>query len=218
LVKYFAAFFVTFISFIYFENMLHRYFQETLLEAGCDEAGRGCLAGPVVAAAVILPPQFDIRLLRDSKTLTTAKRERLRMHIEKNALAWAVSSTCNELIDNLNILQASFVSMHKAIDQLPVKPELLLIDGNRFKPYPGIAHQCLVKGDANYASIAAASILAKTYRDELMQDYHGRYPEYGWDRNKGYPTIDHRAAIENYGVTPLHRLSFNLRARQLKMF
>lgn len=188
------------------------------MEAGCDEAGRGCLAGPVVAAAVILSPEFDIRLLRDSKVLSADKRFRLRDHIEKNALAYAVSSTCNEEIDNINILQASFVSMHKAVDQLDVQPDLLLIDGNRFKPYPGIPHKCLIKGDANYASIAAASILAKTYRDELMLDYHLRYPDYGWDRNKGYPTIDHRTAIEQYGVTPLHRLSFNLRARQLKMF
>lgn len=198
--------------------MLHRFYQEGTLEAGCDEAGRGCLAGPVVAAAVILSPEFDIRLLRDSKVLSADKRFRLRDHIEKNALAYAVSSTCNEEIDNINILQASFVSMHKAVDQLDVQPDLLLIDGNRFKPYPGIPHKCLIKGDANYASIAAASILAKTYRDELMLDYHLRYPDYGWDRNKGYPTIDHRTAIEQYGVTPLHRLSFNLRARQLKMF
>jgi ribonuclease HII len=198
--------------------MLHRYFREGIIEAGCDEAGRGCLAGPVVAAAVILSPEFDIRLLRDSKVLSPEKRMRLREHIERNALAWAVSSTCNELIDTVNILQASFISMHKAIDQLEIQPDLLLIDGNRFKPYPNIPHHCLIKGDANYASIAAASILAKTYRDEMMQDYHGRYPDYGWDRNKGYPTIDHRAAIEMYGVTPLHRLSFNLRARQLKLF
>lgn len=198
--------------------MLHRHLVEGILEAGCDEAGRGCLAGPVVAAAVILTPDFDIRLLRDSKVLTAEKRLRLREHIERNALAWAVSSTCNEMIDMVNVLQASFISMHKAIDQLEVQPDLLLIDGNRFKPYPNIPHQCLIKGDANYASIAAASILAKTYRDELMQDYHNRYPDYGWDRNKGYPTIDHRAAIEIHGVTPLHRLSFNLRARQLKLF
>jgi len=198
--------------------MLHRHFMEGITEAGCDEAGRGCLAGPVVAAAVILSPEFDIRLLRDSKVLSAEKRMRLREHIERNALSWAVSSTCNELIDTVNILQASFISMHKAIDQLEIQPDLLLIDGNRFKPYPNIPHHCLIKGDANYASIAAASILAKTYRDEMMQDYHGCYPDYGWDRNKGYPTIDHRAAIEMYGVTPLHRLSFNLRARQLKLF
>jgi len=198
--------------------MLHRYLIEGIREAGCDEAGRGCLAGPVVAAAVILSPDFDIRLLRDSKVLTADKRMRLREHIERNALAWAVSSTCNEMIDVVNILQASIISMHKAVDQLEIQPDLLLIDGNRFKPYPNIPHQCLIKGDANYASIAAASILAKTYRDEMMLDYHARYPEYGWDRNKGYPTIDHRAAIELHGVTPLHRLSFNLRARQLKLF
>ena len=198
--------------------MLHRYFREGICEAGCDEAGRGCLAGPVVAAAVILSPQFDIRLLRDSKVLSAGKRMRLRAHIERDALAWAVSSICNEMIDVVNILQASFISMHKAINQLEMQPDLLLIDGNRFKPYRNIPHQCLVKGDANYASIAAASILAKTYRDEMMQDYHNCYPDYGWDRNKGYPTIDHRTAIETYGITPLHRLSFNLRARQLKLF
>ncbi len=198
--------------------MLHRHLIAGIREAGCDEAGRGCLAGPVVAAAVILSPDFDIRLLRDSKVLSAEKRLRLREHIERHALSWAVSSTCNEMIDMVNILQASFISMHKAIDQLDVQPDLLLIDGNRFKAYPNIPHQCLIKGDANYASIAAASILAKTYRDEMMLDYHERYPDYGWDKNKGYPTLDHRAAIEEYGVTPLHRLSFNLRARQLKLF
>jgi ribonuclease HII len=198
--------------------MLHPYFDPDLLEAGCDEAGRGCLAGPVVAAAVILSRDFDIRALRDSKVLSADKRNRLRIYIEKNALAWAVSSTCNEVIDNINILNASFDAMHKSIDQLQLKPQLLLIDGNRFKNYKSIPHRCIVKGDATYASIAAASILAKTYRDEMMLEYHHRYPLYGWDKNKGYPTIDHRQALELHGETPLHRRSFNLRARQLRLF
>lgn len=198
--------------------MLHPYFDAELLEAGCDEAGRGCLAGPVVAAAVILSPDFDIRSLRDSKALTADKRNRLRAYIERNALAWAVSSTCNEVIDNINILNASFDAMHKSIDQLRVKPQLLLIDGNRFKNYRDIPHRCIVKGDATFASIAAASILAKTYRDEMMLEYHLRYPHYGWDKNKGYPTSDHREALAVYGETPLHRRTFNLKSRQLKLF
>jgi len=198
--------------------MLHPYFDAQLLEAGCDEAGRGCLAGPVVAAAVILSPDFDIRALRDSKALTADKRNRLRAYIERHALAWAVSSTCNEVIDNINILNASFDAMHKSIDQLRTKPQLLLIDGNRFKNYKDIPHRCIVKGDATYASIAAASILAKTYRDEMMLEYHLRYPQYGWDKNKGYPTTDHREALAVYGETPLHRRTFNLKSRQLRLF
>lgn len=198
--------------------MLHPYFDPDLLEAGCDEAGRGCLAGPVVAAAVVLSPDFDIRALRDSKALSADKRNRLRIYIEKNALAWAVSSTCNEVIDNINILNASFDAMHKSIDQLQLKPQLLLIDGNRFKNYKSIPHRCIVKGDATYASIAAASILAKTYRDEMMLEYHHRYPLYGWDKNKGYPTIDHREALALHGETPLHRRTFNLKSRQLRFF
>lgn len=198
--------------------MLYPYFDPDLLEAGCDEAGRGCLAGPVVAAAVILSPDFDIRALRDSKALTADKRNRLRTYIERNALAWAVSSTCNEVIDNINILNASFDAMHKSIDQLRIKPQLLLIDGNRFKNYKDIPHRCIVKGDATYASISAASILAKTYRDEMMFEYHQRYPQYGWDKNKGYPTTDHREALAIYGETPLHRRTFNLKSRQLRFF
>jgi ribonuclease HII len=198
--------------------MLHHHYQSNLIEAGCDEAGRGCLAGPVVAAAVILGPDFDIRALRDSKALSSDKRDRLRIFIERHAVAYAVSSTCNEVIDNINILNASFDAMHKAVDQLHIAPDLLLIDGNRFKPYRTIPHKCIVKGDATFAAIAAASILAKTYRDEMMLHYHERYPDYGWDRNKGYPTTDHRNAIEIYGETPLHRKSFNLRARQLRLF
>lgn len=199
-------------------HMLHPYYKANLVEAGCDEAGRGCLAGPVVAAAVILSPEFDTRALRDSKALSADKRERLRIYIEKHALAWGVSSTCNEVIDNINILNASFEAMHKALDLLDISPDLLLIDGNRFKPYSDIPHKCIVKGDATYASIAAASILAKTYRDDMMLQYHQRYPEYGWDRNKGYPTNDHRLALEQYGETPLHRKTFHLKARQLKLF
>lgn len=199
-------------------RMLHAHFLPNQIEAGCDEAGRGCLAGPVVAAAVILPHDFDVRLMRDSKALSADKRARLRKYIERHALAWAVSSTCNEVIDNINILNASFEAMHKALDQLHISPDMLLIDGNRFKSYRNIPHTCLVKGDATYASIAAASILAKTYRDEMMMQYHERYPDYGWDKNKGYPTSDHRLAIELYGETPLHRKSFNIKARQLKLF
>lgn len=199
-------------------RMLHANYLPNQIEAGCDEAGRGCLAGPVVAAAVILPHDFDVRLMRDSKALSAEKRMRLRIYIERNAVAWAVSSTCNEVIDNINILNASFEAMHKALDQLHICPDLLLIDGNRFKPYRNIPHTCLVKGDATYASIAAASILAKTYRDEMMMQYHERYPDYGWDKNKGYPTSDHRLAIELHGETPLHRKSFNIKARQLKLF
>lgn len=198
--------------------MLHPYYQANLVEAGCDEAGRGCLAGPVVAAAVILSPEFDTRALRDSKALSADKRNRLRIYIEKHALAWGVSSTCNEVIDNINILNASFEAMHKALDLLDVSPDLLLIDGNRFKAYAGIPHKCIVKGDATYASIAAASILAKTYRDDMMLQYHLQYPAYGWDRNKGYPTHDHRLALEQHGDTPLHRKTFHLKARQLKLF
>jgi len=207
-----------FVNSYFVERMLHPSYQSNLVEAGCDEAGRGCLAGPVVAAAVILSPDFDTRALRDSKALSADKRDRLRIYIEKHALAWGVSSTCNELIDNINILNASFEAMHKALDLLDISPDLLLIDGNRFKPYADIPHKCIVKGDATYASIAAASILAKTYRDDMMLQYHHRYPDYGWDRNKGYPTNDHRLALEKYGETPLHRKTFHLKARQLKLF
>ena len=198
--------------------MLHPFLEANQIEDGWDDAVSGCLAGPVVAAAVIISPEFDTRGRRDSKVLSADKRERLRIYIEKNALAWGVSSTCNEVIDNINILNASFDAMHKAIDLLDISPDLILVDGNRFKPYPRIPHKCIVKGDATFASIAAASILAKTYRDEMMRQYHERYPDYGWHQNKGYPTNDHRQAIALYGETPLHRRSFNLRARQLKMF
>lgn len=191
--------------------MLLPYFlSDGVLEAGCDEAGRGCLAGPVFAAAVILAPDFSHPLLNDSKQLSEAQRDRLRPVIEAEALAWAVASCSPEEIDQMNILNASILAMHRAIGALTLRPERLLIDGNRFKPYEDIPHECIVKGDAKYLSIAAASILAKTYRDEAMQRLHERYPMYGWDRHKGYPTKAHRLAIAEYGVSPEHRRSFRL--------
>ena len=188
------------------------------IEAGCDEAGRGCLAGPVVAAAVILPPGFSNELLNDSKQLTERQRDQLRTVIEAEAVAWAVAFVSPEEIDQINILQASILAMHRAVNQLKVRPEFLLIDGNRFNPYPGIPHSCIVKGDATYMSIAAASVLAKTHRDEYMYAIARDYPDYHWDRNKGYPTRDHRAAIAAHGTTPHHRLSFRLTDPQLSLF
>lgn len=190
--------------------MLQPYFQTELLEAGCDEAGRGCLAGPVFAAAVILPTDFFHPLLNDSKQLSEKDRNTLRPIIEKEAIAWAVSSLCNQQIDVINILKASFKSMHQAVEQLQVKPGLLLIDGNRFTPYPFIPHQCVVGGDGKYASIAAASVLAKTYRDEHMQQLHLVQPQYNWQKNKGYATKDHQQALNLYGPSPYHRRSFRL--------
>jgi ribonuclease HII len=181
-----------------------------ILEAGCDEAGRGCLAGPVFAAAVILPPDFEEPDLNDSKQLTRKERQRLRLIIEQQALAYAVSFCKPATIDKINILNASFEAMHLAIKKLQLVPELLLIDGNRFKKYPGIEHECIVKGDAKIASIAAASILAKTYRDRYMEKKHKEYPVYGWITNKGYPTQEHRDAIVYYGASELHRKSFQL--------
>lgn len=181
-----------------------------ILEAGCDEAGRGCLAGPVVAAAVILPPRVRLPGLNDSKQLTEDRREALRPLIERTALAWAVAHATVEEIDRLNILHASFLAMHRAIDALGRRPELLLIDGDRFAPYFGITHACIVQGDAIYRSIAAASVLAKTYRDDLMRDLHGSAPHYGWDGNKGYPTAEHREAIATHGPCAHHRRSFRL--------
>lgn len=181
-----------------------------LIEAGCDEAGRGCLAGAVFAAAVILPPNFSHPLLTDSKQMSEKNRDLLRPIIEQNAIAWAVAQLNAPEIDQINILNASIAAMHKAIAALLVQPSFLLIDGNRFKPYPNIAHQCIVKGDSKYASIAAASVLAKTYRDEYMTRLDKEYPFYGWKNNKGYPTAAHRAAIEQHGTTPYHRLSFRL--------
>ena len=197
--------------------MLKSYFNRKLTEAGCDEAGRGCLAGPVFAAAVILPKNYKNKILNDSKQLTDKIRYELRSIIEKEALAWAVGQVSNLEIDEINILNASFLGMHRAIDQLQVKPELLLIDGNRFKKYKDIPHQCIVKGDAKYLSIAAASILAKTYRDDFMKAAAQQYPNYGWDTNMGYPTIKHRAGISENGITPLHRLTFQLLTSQLTL-
>lgn len=188
--------------------MLKFSFGEGLIEAGCDEAGRGCLAGPVFAAAVILPEGFSHPLLNDSKQLSEAERDNLRPIIEEQALAWAVSMCTHEEIDEINILKASFKAMHTAIDNLPIRPELLLIDGNRFPPYLGIPHQCVIKGDGIYMSIAAASILAKTHRDEYMMQLHEQFPHYGWDRNKGYGTIGHRRQMMQHGSSPYHRKTF----------
>lgn len=188
------------------------------LEAGCDEAGRGCLAGPVVAAAVILPKKFHHPLLNDSKQVTKVHREELRAYIEQHALAWKVGICSPEEIDNINILNASFLAMHKALDELEMAPEFILVDGNRFKSYKKIQHACMVKGDARFANIAAASILAKTHRDELMEKLHMDYPVYGWDHNAGYPTPFHRNAIREYGITPHHRKSFRLLPEQLHLF
>ena len=184
---------------------------EGLIECGCDEAGRGCLAGPVVAAAVILPEDFAHPLLHDSKQLTERQRELLRPIIEQEALAWGVGSVSPEEIDQINILQASFLAMHRAIDNLILRPQLLLIDGNRFTPYPDIPHECLVGGDGKYMSIAAASILAKTHRDTLMLSLATEYPGYGLEGHKGYPTPAHKAAIRRLGLTPIHRKTFAIR-------
>ncbi|WP_343691552.1 ribonuclease HII [Chitinophaga sp.] len=191
--------------------MLRSYHQkEIALEAGCDEAGRGCLAGPVFAAAVILPPKFRHKLLNDSKQLKAADREHLRGVIEEKALFYAVASVDNEEIDKINILQASFRAMHLALEKLQQQPGYILVDGNRFKPYGNVPHACIIKGDGIYASIAAASILAKTYRDEYMMKLHEQFPHFGWLENKGYPTIQHRNAIREHGETPFHRKSFRL--------
>jgi ribonuclease HII len=189
---------------------LAAYHTKGLLEAGCDEAGRGCLAGPVVAAAVILPPKLRLPGLNDSKQMSEAERERLRPLIERSAIAWCVGHATVEEIDRINILNASFLAMHRAIDGLLQRPELLLIDGNRFTPYFGIVHQCVVKGDGRYRSIAAASVLAKTHRDELMHGLHSAHPPYNWCSNKGYPTPDHREAIAQHGPCDHHRRSFAL--------
>jgi len=184
---------------------------EGLIECGCDEAGRGCLAGPVVAAAVILPKDFAHPLLNDSKQLTERQRELLRPIIEQEALAWGVGSVSPEEIDQINILQASFLAMHRAIDDLILRPQLLLIDGNRFTPYPDIPHECIVGGDGKYMSIAAASVLAKTHRDTLMLSLATEYPGYGLEGHKGYPTPAHKAAIRRLGLTPIHRKTFAIR-------
>lgn len=187
------------------------------MEAGCDEAGRGCLAGPVVASAIILPADFSHPLLNDSKQLTKRQREQLRPLIEQEAVAWAVGWVSHTEIDALNILNASFLAMHRAIAQLHTTPDHLVIDGNRFKAYPSIGHTCVVQGDGKIVSVAAASILAKTHRDEAMADLHLRYPQYGWNQNKGYPTKIHREALLKHGPSPYHRVSFRLTQTQLKL-
>jgi ribonuclease HII len=191
-------------------------YQPALLEAGCDEAGRGCLAGPVFAAAVILPPDFVHAELNDSKQLDEQTREQLRLEIEKCALAFAVASVDNQEIDQINILQASVLAMHRALDRLLLPPEFLIIDGNYFKKYKALNHACIVKGDGKFYSIAAASVLAKTYRDEYMNKIAEEHPEYHWHQNKGYPTSKHRSVILEKGFTPYHRLTFRVRPLPLK--
>ena len=197
--------------------LLSRY-QYEFLEAGCDEAGRGCLAGPVFAAAVILPDDFDHSLLNDSKQLPEEVRYELRVEIEQKAVAYAVASVDNVEIDSINILNASFLAMHRAIDKLTSIPQFLIIDGNRFNKYKKIPHQCIVEGDAKYFSIAAASILAKTYRDDFMKQIALEHPEYDWHSNKGYPTVKHRETIIKIGYTPYHRLTFRVSDPQLALF
>ncbi|MEG0011251.1 MAG: ribonuclease HII [Muribaculaceae bacterium] len=195
--------------------MLDKFLIEGRIEAGCDEAGRGCLAGAVFAAAVILPPFFENELLNDSKKLSEHNRDILRPIIETNALAWAIGIVTPKEIDEINILNASFLAMHRAIDALKFKPEALLIDGNRFNKYNDIPHTCIIKGDGKMMSIAAASILAKTHRDEYMQTIAKDFPQYNWNINKGYPTKAHRAAIKEYGTTPFHRMTFKLLEKEL---
>ena len=190
--------------------MLKGHYYEGKIEAGCDEAGRGCLAGSVYAAAVILPPDYQNELLNDSKQLTEKRRYELREIIERDAVAWAVGIVTPEEIDKINILNASILAMHRALDQLKVRPEAIIVDGNRFKPYQNLPYTTIVKGDGKYLSIAAASILAKTYRDDYMNELAKEYPQYDWLSNKGYPTKKHREAIKQYGITPYHRKSYNL--------
>lgn len=189
--------------------MLAPYYYKDKIEAGCDEAGRGCLAGSVYAAAVILPKDYHNDLLNDSKQLTARQRYQLREMIERDAIAWAVGVVTAQEIDQMNILRASITAMHRAIDQLAVRPEALIIDGNRFYPYHDLPYTTIVKGDGKYLSIAAASILAKTYRDDYMRELHKEYPYYGWDHNAGYPTKEHRQGIAEHGLSPYHRLTFN---------
>jgi len=195
--------------------MLSAYTKE-LIEAGCDEAGRGCLAGPVFAAAVILPKDYQHTVLTDSKKLNLKQRELLRKEIEMDAIDWAVGICSNEAIDEMNILNASILAMHKALDKLKMHPEFILVDGNRFKPYKNIDYRCIIKGDGKYLSIAAASVLAKTYRDDFMKKIHDKFPMYGWNKNMGYPTKQHKQAIGNHGITPHHRRSFRLN-EQMKL-
>lgn len=196
---------------------LQKFYLENTIEAGTDEAGRGCLAGPVVAAAVILPVDFEHPLLNDSKQLTEKQRELLRPFIEENALAFGVAFISEEKIDEINILQASILGMHKSIEKLSIIPEHIIVDGNKFNPYPSIPHTTIVKGDAKFMSIAAASVLAKTYRDEFMEKIDKEYPNYYWKKNKGYPTKQHRDAIREFGATDYHRKSFKLLPEQLKL-
>lgn len=190
--------------------MLKPYLVPGVVEAGCDEAGRGCLAGSVYAAAVIFPPDYSNADINDSKQLTDARRHKLRETIERDALTWAVGVVTAEEIDQINILNASILAMHRALDKLKIEPQSIIVDGNRFKPYRNVPWQTVVKGDGKYLSIAAASILAKTYRDDYMDMIGQEYPDYGWDRNKGYPTKEHREAIRKFGATPYHRKTFNL--------
>lgn len=190
--------------------MLLPYYNENLIEAGCDEAGRGCLAGSVYAAAVILPKDYRNDALNDSKRLSASRRYKLREEIMRDAVAWAVGVVTPSEIDEINILNASILAMHRAVDQLAVRPQALIIDGNRFRPYQDLPYTTIVKGDGKYQSIAAASILAKTFRDDYMKDLHEQYPFYGWNRNAGYPTREHREAIREHGITPYHRKTFNL--------
>lgn len=193
------------------------YFKENVIEAGCDEAGRGCLAGPVFAAAVILPQKFKHSLLNDSKQLSEKQRLELRVVIEKEALAWAVEMVDNEEIDQVNILNASFLAMNRAVQKLKIQPEHLLIDGNRFRPQSKVPFTCMIKGDGRFYSIAAASVLAKTYRDDFMFRLHEEYPDYMWQRNKGYATLKHRTAIQKFGISKYHRKSFRLFDEQLEL-
>lgn len=190
--------------------MLKSHYYQGKVEAGCDEAGRGCLAGSVYAAAVIFPEDYENAELNDSKQLTDKKRHELRDIIQRDALAWAVGIVTPQEIDKINILNASILAMHRALDQLKVQPEAVIVDGNRFRPYNALPHTCIVKGDAKYLSIAAASILAKTYRDDYMDALAEEYPQYDWKSNKGYPTKKHREAIKEYGTTPYHRMSYRL--------
>ncbi|MFT3993906.1 MAG: ribonuclease HII [Dysgonomonas sp.] len=197
--------------------MLELSLYPDLIEAGCDEAGRGCLAGPVFAAAVILPPDFVCEELNDSKQLSEKVRYKLRPYIEEQAVAWAVGIVDQKEIDEINILNASFLAMQRAVAKLNIRPQHLLIDGNRFRKYEDIPHTCVVKGDGKLLPIAAASILAKTYRDDFMEKLHLEYPEYDWNKNKGYPTKKHRSAIKEFGATSYHRMTFNLEEKQLKI-
>ncbi|MEX6627047.1 ribonuclease HII [Tenacibaculum salmonis] len=197
--------------------MLKLNYSQYKLETGTDEAGRGCLSGPVVAAAVILPENFKHDFLNDSKQLSEKKRQELRPYIEKHALAYGVAFVSHQEVDEINVLQASITGMHRSIAKLSVQPEFIIVDGNKFKPYKDIPHETIVKGDAKFMSIAAASVLAKTYRDEYMEKIHKEYPQYNWKKNKGYPTKEHRNAIREFGITPYHRKTFKLLPEQLKL-